>query len=78
MSQVKGERRENKCNDIEVELEGTKALDFKRNNLLFTFKVHNPPKNIHSKSKSSASIKHDVIQSARIRKVVKEVSEMLT
>lgn len=51
-----------------------KPLDFKENNVSFALKHHDPPKNLHSRGSSPSQIKSDVLESPRIRRIVREVS----
>ena len=59
-------------------MENFRVLDFELNNLSFTLKEHDPPKNVHSgpHELSPSEIKTYVLQSPRMKSVIRKVRLM--
>ena len=51
------------------------TIDFKKNSILYALKAHNPPRNLYHSNVSPSLIKECVLNSPRIKQVIREVSD---
>jgi hypothetical protein len=58
-------------------VEGYQSLDFEKGSISFALKHYDPPRNLYSSGKSQALLKKGVLESPRIKRVVREVSCIL-
>ena len=55
--------------------EDNEALDFKKNSILYALKAHNPPRNLYCSNVSPSLMKERVLESPRIKQIIREVSK---
>ena len=57
-------------------MESYRPLDLQTGEIPYAFREYNPPSNVHAEKKSHAEIKAAVLQSPRMRKVIRDVSHV--
>ncbi len=67
-----------KSGDTEIGSPGSgksyKAVDFKQHSILYAFKPYDPLRNLYSSNRLPSSLKRHVLDSPRIKQVIRDVS----